>query len=430
MTRANRMVLWLIGLLLVAALVWFGAWFIKNYERDTRDALVEVSPEAMRNRFLAAERFLQATGHEVGSVSGLDLLSNLPPTRDVLVLRGLHRGISDEQLKTLVDWIEAGGNLILVPVAFWSEDNPGDPLLGELGVRLVSDTDWLNSSECSTKTDSSNRSDLAPDCTGLEEEKPVVADEAIADEFRADEEEGTRFEQVSVQVSSESSPVTANFLKGRYLVDSEEWASSSWGSDWGDHMLRYEMGSGEVIVLSDLQLFENDHIGKQDHAFLLSLLTSGSRKVWLQYSIDMPSLPQLLWQRVPFVVVMVVVSLMLMGWRLFLFSGPRLNLQYNERRNLLEHIDASATYAWRIDKGSKLFADNRSAVEKAWRRRHPLLNAMDTEQFCEWIGEKTGMSASAIARTLYGEIGKEQDFIRATAVLQKLAIGLNKRELG
>ncbi|MEH6578178.1 MAG: DUF4350 domain-containing protein [Amphritea sp.] len=401
MSSANRIVLWLMGLLLVAALVWFGAWFIKNYERDTRDVLVEVSPEAMRNRFLAAERFLQAIGHEVGSVSGLELISDLPPTGDALVLRGLHRGISDEQLKKLTDWIEAGGNLILVPVAFWSEDNPGDPLLGDMGVRLVSDTDRL------------------------EEAQSVVADE-----LRADEEEDTRYEQVSVPVSSESSPVTANFLKGRYLVDSQEWANRSFGNDWGYHMLRYELGSGEVIVLSDLQLFENDHIGKQDHAFLLSLLTSGSRKVWLQYSIDMPSLPQLLWQRIPFVVVMVVVSLMLMGWRLFLFSGPRLNLRYNERRNLLEHIDASATYAWRIDKGSKLFAENRSAVEKAWRHRHPLLNAMDTEQLCEWIGEKTGISASAIARTLYGEIGKEQDFIRATAVLQKLAIGLNKRELG
>jgi len=132
---------------------------------------------------------------------------------------------------------------------------------------------------------------------------------------------------------------------------------------------------------------------------------------------------------IPFILCALVVLMMLMGWRLFLYTGPRLKLQNQQRRNLLEHIDATAHYAWRIDRGYSLFENNRKALELAWRKRHPTLNPMDNRQRAEWIGEKTGMVATAVERSLYHEIAKDQDFIKATLVLQQLASGLKQREL-
>jgi len=104
-------------------------------------------------------------------------------------------------------------------------------------------------------------------------------------------------------------------------------------------------------------------------------------------------------------------------------------LQNLQRRNLLEHIDATANYAWRIDRASSLFENNRKALEQAWRTRHPALNSMDNTQRSEWIAEKTGMAATAVERSLYHEITKDQDFIKASLVLQQLASGLKQREL-
>ncbi|MCG8426415.1 MAG: hypothetical protein MI754_03555, partial [Chromatiales bacterium] len=144
----------------------------------------------------------------------------------------------------------------------------------------------------------------------------------------------------------------------------------------------------------------------------------------------MPGLPALLWQRMPFVVAIGTLLLTLLGWRLFLYTGPKLNLAGQTRRNLLEHIDATAEFAWRVDRGQRLFEENRNVIEHAWRRRHPVLNALTVNKRCEWIGDKTGLTASAIERTLYGDVAKEQDFIKATAVLQRLTVGLRqKRDL-
>ncbi|WP_372597811.1 DUF4350 domain-containing protein [Amphritea sp.] len=400
MSTANRVFLWLLGGLLLIGVVWYAQWFFANHDQVTEEQRADISPEAVRNRFLAAERFLQRLGYDAESFRARDLVSTLPPPGDALLVRRMPPQMTDQQIDSLDHWIEAGGLLILTSDYFYQDDGDSDPFLQYLGVRMLPP----GSSE------------------SQQPEEPAESSDSSASE-------SPPYRPVRLTIASEAEPVNVSFRRDRILEDGDSWAAERFGSDQGANYLKYEFGRGRVIVLSDLDLFTNDRIGDDDNAFLLSHLVAGSRKVWLQYSIDALPLPELLWQKIPFILCALVALLLLMGWRLFLYTGPRLSLQNQHRRNLLEHIDATAHYAWRIDRGYSLFENNRKALELGWRKRHPSLNPMNNSQRAEWIGEKTGMAAAAVERSLYHEITKDQDFIKATLVLQQLASGLKQREL-
>ncbi|OQX30818.1 MAG: hypothetical protein B0D96_06645 [Candidatus Sedimenticola endophacoides] len=424
MSRGNRIVLWLLALLVCAGLGWYGVWFFDNHERHSRKIRVDVSPQARRNPLLAAERYLLRGGVAAESVSGRELIERLPPPSDTLVLRRLPRALDEARLEGLIEWLRAGGYLVLTPSGFWSEEEPGHPLLEELGVRLVDGCAVTGDSaeeEVMTEVDAVADPDAGCDCTCQEEAGDEVLDDV------ADDEEEAGYEQTLIEVEQQFDPLTVQFRKGRYLIDSEGLADVSAGSEAGLHLLRYRLEQGAVYVLSDLELFDNRRIGKHDHAYLLSILTEGSRKVWLHYSLDMPGLPSLLWERAPFVLSALGVLLLLFGWRLRHTTGPRLPAGGRGRRNLIEHIDAAAAHTWRCAGAGGLFSGNRDALELAWRRHHPLLNRMERRARCEWIGERSGVAANAVERALYGAVERDQDFIRATAVLQRLTVGLRQK---
>ncbi len=415
MSMANRILLWVLAALLIAGVSWYTVWFFNNYERQVREQRVEISPQAKWNRFLAAEYYLKALGYQAESFQARDLVSALPPAGDALLLRQIQPNLTDKQLYTLNDWVEAGGVVIVAPQYFSDPDDSEeggdnrDRFLADLGVRMYS-------------------SDIdAPDIESKEVE--LETPKADSESIEVDESAETGYLPIALSVAGEAEPVRASVRRDRYLDDADQWAVERISSAYGDHYLKFQIGLGSVVVISDLELFTNDRIGKLDHAYLLSRMVGDSRKVWLQYSIDMLPLPQLLWQRMPFLISALVVVLLLLGWRLFYYTGPRLFLKHQQRRNLLEHIDATAHYAWRIDKGYSLFESNRRALELAWRKRHPGLNSMDNNQRADWIGEKTGMAGQAVMRSLYHAIDKDQDFIKASLVLQQLASGLKQREL-
>ena len=76
----------LLVLILAAALT---TWFLNNFERRPREIETGFSAEARRNGFLAAERFLRRLDIDAESVSGRELLRDLPAPNDVLLVNGL-----------------------------------------------------------------------------------------------------------------------------------------------------------------------------------------------------------------------------------------------------------------------------------------------------------------------------------------------------
>ncbi len=413
MSKPNRILLWLLGLLLVAALVAYGIWFFNNFESYTKEVKTGLSPEARKNHFLAAEYFLRQSDQDVESHAQRNIFE-LNPSADDTIFLGHHSSLFLERNnREILDWVKSGGNLVLVADAGLFEKDKGLLLVDELGVELKHEKaappacDDAADNTCDNKPEQEITTKTSPshDSTGTDEE-----DERIKTTFRTDD----------------TGEFIAAFLPGHYLNDSSGEATVAIGTEDGhDNLLRYTLGSGTVTFLSDTQLFSNNAIKDYDHAYLFYQLTHTPGKVWIFFSADMPSLLALMWKHIPALLLAGIAFLLMAGWSMLFRSGPRLTPKDEVRRNLLEHLNATAEYSWRTDKARKLFADNRHAIEQAWRRRHPQLNQLEPQGRSEWIGDKTGLSSGAVERTLYGDIATEQDFIRATAVLQRLATQVN-----
>ncbi len=420
MSQTNRIVLILLCGLLLTGITWYAVWFYNNFESYEKEVRSDVSPEARRNRLLAAEHFLQRMGREAESRGGRGFLSELPPPGDTLYISRLSNNISEAKYRSLIEWIESGGHLILDVGELWDEDTSENPLLNRFRVELQDQWELDNKDVAACK---------APD--DEDEENPNEGKTALDEEAddEEDEEEDEERVLVTIPLSGDNRAITMEVDPSLWLRDKSGAADWRVSSDKGAHILEFRSGEGLLTLLSDGGMFHNDRIGEQDHAFLLAMLTEDAGKVWFLYSSDMPSLPVLLWQRFPFLLSCVLILLLLGGWRLATASsGPLLAPRAGERRNLLEHVEATAQYGWRTNRSQQLFIDNRDTLERAWRRRHPGLNSMKKTQRCEWIGEKTGLSASAVERVLYGEFTAEEDFIRASSVLQRLAARLHNKQ--
>lgn len=376
------------SLLLAGLIGWGVQWFLENFEQKTWETRTEVSPQARRNPLLAAERFLSRLGVASESISGRDRLLSLPKEPGLLLVNHLGLSLPPEREKALLDWVRRGGSLVITPGQEWDQEQEsgGNHLLDELGVRL-----------------SISHSDS---------------------EDAGDEESDSKIEPIAINFPGYYQPIEIEFNPARLLVDAKgtaEWGARREGREDGYHLLQYNLGKGRLTVLSDNDFLSNDAIGKRDHALLLGLLVNGHDRAWLLYSSNMPSLLYLLWRYATQLVISVVGLLLLLLWRMTQSSGPRLESSETARRNLMEHLRAAADYAWHTDRARRMFQASRSAIDQEWHRRHPILGQLEPAEKCEWIAERTGLAPRAVESALYADYAGEQEFIKMSAVLQKLA---------
>ena len=386
-------------LVLLAGLVGWGVyWFLSNYERQYREVRVGVSPEARRNRFLAAERFLGQLGLESESIAGREYLLRPPDETGVLLVNRLSPDLSPDHEQALLAWMEGGGHLIVTAHREWDEDGEraGNPLLERYGVRL---RNQVPSEEPEDSEEGEDDEDGEGDCEPCD--------------------------PLTVAFPGQRDGVQVAFQNGRWLEETTDLADWAVEGEEGAHLLQFRIGQGRLTVLSDHQYLVNDHIGEQDHALFLALLTEGERRVWFLYSSRMPSLFTLLWRAAPYLMLSALALIGLWLWSQTLRTGPLLRRETRVRRNLLEHLDAAANYAWQTDRAGGMFQASQKVLEQGWRRRHPGLDRLEQRQRCEKIAELAGIAGPAVEAALYGRVDKEQAFIRASAVQQELLDGIS-----
>jgi hypothetical protein len=389
----NRLAQILLGLLLLFVMGGSALWFFDNFERREREVRSEHSPQARRNPFLAAERYLGRLGFEVQSLSGRKWLTQPPAEPGVLLVNHLGPSLPPEREEALLHWVERGGHLIVVARQTWDDDTQsnGNSLLDRLGVRVhrheVPEEDG---------DDTDSEIDLVQ--MQLDKEQNASGNPVYEMTFRAD----------------------------RVLEDGDGNAGWSLAGEQGVHLLEWGWGKGWITVLSDNELLTNDAIGDRDNAWFLSYLVSGEQNIWLLYSSNMPSLLTLLWRNTPYLVVSAALLLVLFIWHLTQRSGPLLVETTRVRRNLLEHLQAAAGFAWHTDRAELLFSGSQARVEQRWRRRHPVLERLGNEERSQWIANKTGLADKAVLEALYGTPDSEQALIRVSAIQQKLMKHLSR----
>ncbi|MBW9261351.1 MAG: DUF4350 domain-containing protein [Candidatus Thiodiazotropha sp. (ex. Lucinisca nassula)] len=371
---AKTALLLIVLLAMLGTLGWF--WFDKSFERREKVVRSTMSIEARRNPMLAAEMFLSRLGLSVESRTGREYLIEPPEEKGLLLVRDLGPPLAESGVTKLLAWVEQGGRLVAAPSGQLQAGGKHN-LLERLGVGLVD-----------------------PDEAWQEEETPALDLSGLVEGLQVEVELAHRF------------AFDENYGAAAPLVEDPRYLVFAWGD-------------GYVTLISDSGVFTNSRIGEYEHARLLAHVAPDGGRVWLLHSAQVPSLLSLIWQWAPHLIVSLVLLLSLTTWWMSRSSGAKLADRTFDRRNLLEHLEASAEFAWRNDLKAGLLDGARHQIEKRWLSAHPVLQPLDGEARCEWLAKRTGLSAAAICKALYPDQPDTTQMIKNSINLQRLYAALH-----
>ncbi len=377
MTSERRVLgLVVVGLILVV-LALIGV-VLSQLERRTIEIENGPSEEARRNPFLAAERFLARLESPVSSESGRELLRRLPPPTDTLVVR--HPGsLAPERRRALDQWMTDGGRLVVTASASVTGDAEEGDLASGYGV-------WLSSDDA--------------DRPATEGQTEVLAE---------------------VSIEGPGSPLRVAFSTERALETLAEPEMAAIAAD-RLRMVQLPVGDGSLVVLADDRFMTNAAIGEHDHALLMAYLLAPAPggTVWLLYDREMPWIGAVVWSAAPYAVIAGALCLLAWAWSAGARLGPLRSVPSRDRRDLLEHLDASADFLWRHGQSDHLIKPTRRRVIALWRRRRPDLGGLDDAALAHAIAVATGEDPDAVVRALHVHAEDADAFVRQSALLQRL----------
>ncbi|WLG38461.1 DUF4350 domain-containing protein [Pseudomonas rhodesiae] len=380
----NRLLMWA-GLLLVCLLA--AAGFYAWSKATPYDEVIDrgPSPEAQANPYLAAEHFLRKQGLPVDHAFGLDRLADLPSEHHSLLLLTERSNMSPRQVEQLLDWTRSGGHLLVVAEALWDEETgkSGDLLLDRLQIRQVLSDE--------PEEPAPARKKKTPDLTRL-------------------------------YIDNETAPAYFGFDTAFNLTDPKHLAQFSANSARSSHLMQLDLGQGRVTVITDSDLWKTANIGKHDNAWLLWYLTQGTA-VTLLANGDVDDLFSLLLRYFPQALVALTALIALALWHAGMRQGPIRAPAPKARRQLQEHLKASADFLLRRNGQRTLVQALQRDILRAARRRHPGFEHLDDAQQWQVLEHLTHQPSHVISQAL-GPLPEKRlssaDFSRQVACLQTL----------
>ena len=380
----NRLLMWA-GLLLVCLLA--AAGFYAWSKATPYDEVIDrgPSPEAQANPYLAAEHFLRKQGLPVDHAFGLDRLADLPSEHHSLLLLTERSNMSPRQVEQLLDWTGSGGHLLVVAEALWDEETgkSGDLLLDRLQIRQVLSDE--------PEEPAPARKKKTPDLTRL-------------------------------YIDNETAPAYFGFDTAFNLTDPKHLAQFSANSARSSHLMQLDLGQGRVTVITDSDLWKTANFGKHDNAWLLWYLTQGTA-VTLLANGDVDDLFSLLLRYFPQALVALTALIALALWHAGMRQGPIQAPAPKARRQLQEHLKASADFLLRRNGQRTLVQALQRDILRAARRRHPGFEHLDDAQQWQVLEHLTHQPSHVISQAL-GPLPEKRlssaDFSRQVACLQTL----------
>ncbi|POA34460.1 MULTISPECIES: DUF4350 domain-containing protein [unclassified Pseudomonas] len=321
------------------------------------------SPEARANPYLAAEHFLRQQGLTVTHANSLDILQFLEPHQQSLLLLGDRANMTPRQADQLLNWTRAGGRLLFVAEALWDEKTgkSGDLLLDRVQLH---------------QSMSKDLKDPPPDA----EPDPYP-------------------NLTKLYLEDEDAPAYASFDPQFHLEDPKNLAQSWANSALATHMMQLGYGLGSITVVTDAELWKNPNIGQYDNAWLLWYLYSDTG-VTLLFNIDHDNLPTLLLRYFPQALVALVALIGLWIWQAGLRQGPVQAPAPKARRQLQEHLRASADFMLRRNGQRSLLLALQHDVLRRARHRHPGFEQLGVAEQWQVLARLTGQPTRAISQAL------------------------------
>ncbi|BAP43636.1 DUF4350 domain-containing protein [Pseudomonas sp. LJDD11] len=388
------------GLLVSVVLAVVIVLFIRQLEPYEETIDRGPSPEARTNPYLAAEQFLLQRSITVRSADTWTELPEPTTQRQTLLILDDRSRMTPEQVDPLLAWADAGGHLVVVAEQLWDEQQQrsGDLLLDRLQIRQSLTRDLPK-----TQAEDSGSAPAVPMA------RPTPAKTPWPHLTR-------------LYLENEDAPAYMSFDPAYHLEDPQDLAAYWANSANATHMLQLEHGAGLVTVLTDSQLWTNHSIGEYDNAWLLWYLTQDS-SVTLIAQARHDTLLSLLLRHFPLAIVTLALLLALAVWRVAMREGP---LQWPApagRRQLVEHLRASADFLLRHRGQQALLKNLQQDILRRARQRHPGFETLVVTEQWQVLARLSRQSTSAISLAMRPRPAQRlssADFTRQVAHLQTL----------
>ena len=394
----NLRVVWLVAGGFLAA-VCVGLYFVDWVEVPLGSHFGE---EALKNRYLAAHRFLERLDVDVETTDGLSLLDDLPGVDATLVIASSRRVLSARRQQALEAWVDAGGHLLVVPDAMFDDDEgtSGDVLLDGIGIAFYPAED----------------AEQQPATPEMPAQLEDVAGGVLGDDYYCGEDEAL------AALSFEDSPgthftafPTRGFL---YYEETEDLGYAYNGA--GMQMLRVAVGDGMLTVVTALSPWDNRRIHCHDHAHTLRLLMADRPKVFWLFNTEMPPLTSIVWQRFGALIVVLGVVLVTWVWRSGYRVGPVRRSGSVDRRALMEHVDGVAQFLWQSGDHAPLAEAMRGEVKQRLAK-HSRAVSDDGRDWVEFLAQRSGLAEGVVHWSLAARVPRSRaSFKQMMVVLQQL----------
>jgi len=359
----NRRALWLAGALILALL---GALGVYLYLKATPYQVVVdhgPSPAAQANPYLAAEMFLRGHGINVDPAESLTVLPEIDPRQHTLLLFNDRSNMTARQVDQVLNWARAGGRLVFVAESLWDEKTgqSNDLLLDRVQLHQSLSKDLKDPPPDAGE-------DLYPDLTKL-------------------------------YLEDEDAPAYAGFDTAFHLEDPKNLAQAWANSAKATHMMQLAYGNGTITVVTDADLWKTPAIAQHDNAWLLWYL-SADNAVTLLYNTEHDDLLTLLWRYFPQAIVALLVLIGLWLWHVGVRHGPVQLPAPSGRRQLMEHLRASADFILRHNGQQTLLQALQRDVMHRARHRHPGFDQLNVAEQWLALSRLTRQPTRAISQAL------------------------------
>lgn len=414
-------------------------WFLKNFEKKPYEVRLDVSPAVRNNRLLAAQRYLEVLGQQVESRQDMEFFTRLPPPSDTILLQHMPGGMGKAITEKLYQWVQAGGHLLLTPAQVTSSHPGSANILEKIGVHLIEDEEKKSSDcSCSTEEQEETPQQISEEASPVPEEEitqdrvgPVdlIIQETIGGHPVKLEYFGSTLldDQNSRAVFRIDGTFHKVFTRRQDIESKDDEGKIEKKGSW---LLQFKVGEGAITVLCETELFTNANLKSYDNAFFLSWLVHDAEKVWLINAVNMDPLLLIAWNKAPHFWISFLVLVSLVIWKMQKRSGLLHKPQSDDRRNILDYIDATGHFSWGSNRSSLLIAANRKsllrllAARKLGKRSVRDIKAADLMPIAKEFNIPEYEFHDAFSR----EVNSEQSMIQTSRALQKIQKSILGRE--
>ena len=443
--RSTRLLVTGLLVLIIVALTW---WLSKSYEWKEVTLDMGWSPEAARQPYLAAKKFIESDNISV------ELLTRVPSSKEIRAADSIFLVNADfmpldSQHHELLEWLDSGGHLIiglsgistprfLSRLGFNTEyetlsayehgeldENEAEEKEKSLADRLRDENERIRERESEVgdaiQTRLLCRAPLHQ-CNELDEPELDSAS-LIQLSFEGDEKKVFVHSRNAAAISHPQTHSDIEFESD--LIDDDDLDKLNvfyWGGDEnGVRFVQADYGQGLLTVVNDSEMFSSSRIGHFDHAYLWHVLVSTSSKVLVLEGKNMSALSTLLWRYYREALVAFLLILIFSYWRFSVRFGALKDVITSARRSREEGMRAIGQWHWRRSESQLLLVPLRERVFELASMRWPGFKKWSQQDQQQEIASYCNIDIALVSEALAeSSIKDEQRFLSIVKNLQKI----------